>query len=152
VYVLVTSLEPLRVYYYNDLLLRFCKDPFPETLIAELVDTYVIADDYTSPWDFKPFQKHRGSSKNVKEWMDRYFAAKAAHLNWPKHLEQHTTAAIRKCISHDLSKLIEAAERWPNQSKQFFEMFRFDFVFDDKVKLSWFEQQVFYHFFFFVAS
>ncbi len=133
VYVLVTSIEPLRVYYYNDLLLRFCKDPFPETLIAEFVDTYVIADDYTSPWDFAKFQKYKEDSVNVKQWMDKFFQKAAPELGWRQHLEKHTTAAIRRCIAHDIESLRDAAKRWPAKEKQFFEMYRFDFVFDDKV-------------------
>ena len=52
VYVLVTNLRPLRVYYYGDLLLRFCKEAWKGLNPAD-VDTYVVADDYLSPWDFK---------------------------------------------------------------------------------------------------
>jgi hypothetical protein len=111
------------------------QDPFPEQLNAKLVDTYVIADDYTSPWDFKQFQKYKGGAGNVKQWMDRYFAEKSPALDWHRHLQKHTTAAIRKCVSHDVENMMRKSERWPSESRQFFELYRFDFVFDDKVLL-----------------
>lgn len=107
VYVLITSLDPLRVYYYNDLLVRFCKEPFPARLDPSAVDTYVIADDYTSPWDFEPFQRYKGQSRNVKQWMDRYFAAKAPKLDWPKHLQFHTANAIRTVINQDVNDMLQ---------------------------------------------
>lgn len=134
VYVLVTSLEPLRVYRYDDLLVRFCRQPWPEQLAAELVDTYVIADDYTSPWDFDRFQRFRDSgTATVRQWMDRYFAATQPALDWPAHLAQHTAAAIRQVIRRDLDAMIAACEPFPDKSRQFFEIYRFDFVFDDKL-------------------
>jgi tubulin monoglycylase TTLL15 len=159
VYVLVTSLEPLRVYYYDDILVRFCKvrciayscscacsfafsfcfltrlqEAWPEQLSAEQVDTYVIADDYTSPWDFAPFQRYRDSStKNVKQWMDRYFAAMQPTLDWPAHLQQHTANAIRRVVRQDREAMAAACQDFPDKTRQFFEIYRFDFVFDDKL-------------------
>ncbi len=134
VYVLVTSLRPLRVYFYDDLLVRFCKEPFPAVLDASRVDTYVIADDYTSPWDLDKFQRYKNSStSNVKQWMDRYFAQMQPDLDWPSHLERHTTTAIKKVIEHDVEAMLEACEPWPDKSRQFFELFRFDFVFDHRL-------------------
>jgi tubulin monoglycylase TTLL15 len=133
VYVLITSLEPLRIYYFHDMLLRFCKDPFPATLTAAIVDTYVIAGDYMSPWDFHKFQKYRGTSKNVKQWMDRYFTQMGPELGWTRHLERHTTSAIRQVVLHDMDDLLKGVRKWPGGQSHFFELFRFDFVFDDKL-------------------
>ncbi|KAK8782037.1 hypothetical protein V5799_016623 [Amblyomma americanum] len=53
VYVVMTSLEPLRVYVYRgDVLLRFCARPYnAREFNASDVDSYVVGDDYTPIWD-----------------------------------------------------------------------------------------------------
>lgn len=133
VYVLVTSLTPLRLYYYDDLLLRFCKEPW-QGLDASKVDTYVIADDYTSPWDMPPFQKYKQSpNQHVKPWLQSYFDATAPQADWKSHLTQHATNAVRKVITHDLEYMTKDMDMWPDGQAHFFELFRFDFVFDDKL-------------------
>lgn len=51
IYVLLTSLSPLRVYIYEgDVLLRFCAQPY-QPFNASNVDQYVIGDEYTPLWE-----------------------------------------------------------------------------------------------------
>jgi hypothetical protein len=65
------------------------------------VDSYVIGDDYTSPWDFKPFQRYavvslclllvptvqcryKGDSRNVREWLENYFKRQEPQTDWTR--------------------------------------------------------------------
>jgi hypothetical protein len=52
VYVAVTSLEPLRMYFYTNVLLRMCEAPYPENGPVASSDpkTYVVKD-YLPPWE-----------------------------------------------------------------------------------------------------
>lgn len=50
IYVAVTSLHPLRVYYYDgDILLRFCPDTY-EPFDPNNENKYVVGDDYVPAW------------------------------------------------------------------------------------------------------
>lgn len=50
IYVVVTSVHPLRVYYYDtDVLLRFCREDYePFDPLNE--NKYVVGDDYLPAW------------------------------------------------------------------------------------------------------
>lgn len=54
VYVAITSVSPLRVYIHRNVLLRFCKLPYPSTEQLRKgdppVDSYVV-DEYLPPWE-----------------------------------------------------------------------------------------------------
>lgn len=51
IYVVITSIEPLRVYVYNgDILLRFCSENYLP-LNVKNVNKYVVGDDYTPLWE-----------------------------------------------------------------------------------------------------
>lgn len=57
IYVVLTSLSPLRVYIYEgDVLLRFCTQPYLP-FNATIVDKYVVGDDYTPIWKMPSFNK-----------------------------------------------------------------------------------------------
>ena len=49
-YVAITSVDPLRVYIYDNVLLRLCKKPYPIVLNEHSdVESYVVVD-YLPPW------------------------------------------------------------------------------------------------------
>lgn len=51
IYVVMTSVEPLRVYILDsDVLLRFCAHPYLPFNSSDL-DSYVVGDDYTPIWE-----------------------------------------------------------------------------------------------------
>ena len=50
-YVAITSVDPLRVYVYDNVLLRLCKKPYPIRLNEHSdVESYVVVD-YMPPWE-----------------------------------------------------------------------------------------------------
>lgn len=51
IYVIMTSVNPLRVYTFNsDVLLRFCAKKYLPFNSTDL-DSYVVGDDYTPIWE-----------------------------------------------------------------------------------------------------
>lgn len=51
IYVIMTSVNPLRVYTFNtDVLLRFCAKKYLPFNSSDL-DSYVVGDDYTPIWE-----------------------------------------------------------------------------------------------------
>jgi hypothetical protein len=61
VYVIVTSLEPLRMYFYRNVLLRMCELPYPPNgpNAGSNPKSYVVKD-YLPPWenaDLKAYYK-----------------------------------------------------------------------------------------------
>lgn len=72
IYVVVTSVNPLRVYYYTkNTLLRFCKYPYdPENF--DNIDSYVISDVCLFSWDFPEIAKYYNQTYNYKDAMEVY--------------------------------------------------------------------------------
>lgn len=55
IYVIMTSINPLRVYAFNsDVLLRFCAKKYLPFNSTDL-DSYVVGDDYTPIWEVCTF-------------------------------------------------------------------------------------------------
>lgn len=69
----MTSLNPLRVYVYeNDALLRFCDQPY-HPFNASLEDGYVVGDKYTPTWDMPSLQPYfLGLKMNMKQSLNAY--------------------------------------------------------------------------------
>lgn len=68
VYVAVTSVEPLRIYTYDNLLLRHCSANYSYDLAAAPAESYVVAEDYIPPWgieSLRPYYIRGFSTANV---------------------------------------------------------------------------------------
>lgn len=69
----MTSLNPLRVYVYeNDALLRFCDQPY-HPFNASLEDGYVVGDRYTPTWHMPSLMPYFvGLRMNMKQALNAY--------------------------------------------------------------------------------
>lgn len=130
-YVTMTSLNPLRVYVYdNDALLRFCADPYPSpSFNASLLDGYVVGDRYTPVWLMPSLAPYFvGQQLNSKHSLNAYITAvlgKDPALVWSQMEE-----SIRTIYQMMEGKMGQLAEMYPHKSTNFFEMVRFDFTLD----------------------
>lgn len=81
IYVVVTSVNPLRVYYYTkNTLLRFCKYPYdPENF--ENIDSYVISDVCLFSWDFPEIAKYYNQTYNYKDALEIYLTNQGHDMN-----------------------------------------------------------------------
>lgn len=134
VYTTVTSIDPLRVYINEgDFLVRFCpKDYYPFDPTDR--DKYVVHDDYYPMWKLPTLQKY------YKDLDYSFREALLAHLRSQGYDTDAFMEKLRECIrSVFLSKeqeLVKAVKRLNFKSgRQFFEMVRFDFVFDEDLNV-----------------
>lgn len=67
IYVLITSIDPLRIYYYSkNTLIRLCAKKYdPENY--DDVDTYVISDACKFPWDVDELGMYYNNSYTYKD-------------------------------------------------------------------------------------
>ena len=68
IYIAITSVNPLRMYYFDNVLIRACAEEYVEDLTQAPRDAYVVADDYMPPWglpSFRPFYTWGMSTLNV---------------------------------------------------------------------------------------
>ncbi|KAH9376513.1 hypothetical protein HPB48_006598 [Haemaphysalis longicornis] len=130
VYVVMTSLEPLRVYVYRgDVLLRFCARPYnAHQFNASDLDSYVIGDDYTPVWEVPSLARYYvASGLSMKASLDAYLRAQLGADSgalWAELERAVATVYERKAAS-----MRSAASRWSRG--RFFELVRFDFVLDE---------------------
>ncbi|CAK4607147.1 unnamed protein product [Aphanomyces euteiches] len=142
-YVTIASVDPLRVYIYQNALLRMCKLKYPTDLNDTTpLESYVV-DDYLPPWeipDLKPFYDELPS---IHSEGTSHFAVLKQYLTQlnidPDQFQKDIYGAVVKLITgnRDHFKRMEATFR--HELKQpgrgnFFEMYRFDFLVDDKGK------------------
>ncbi|XP_030034757.2 probable tubulin polyglutamylase ttll-15 [Manduca sexta] len=132
VYVVLTSVDPLRVYWYKgDVLFRYCPAkyyPFdPKNL-----DKYVIGDDYLPTWEVPSLaHPYTALGFSMKDSFDVY--AKSKGKDTTKMWED-----VQKAIADVFVKkeyhVIQALKSYPS-SDNYFEMMRFDLVVDEDLKV-----------------
>ncbi|KAL4238357.1 Tubulin-tyrosine ligase [Mactra antiquata] len=132
VYTILTSLSPLRVYIINDdALIRFCAKnyyPFDQTD----VDKYVVHDDYTPMWQMPSFKDLYVNKKfSFKESFNRHMINEGKNISkvWS---DIHDT--IRAVYLKKQPTLMSSGAKYKT-TKNFFELVRFDFVLDEKLKV-----------------
>lgn len=67
-YVAITSVDPLRVYIYDNVLLRHCTRDYQWDLSKAHKDSYVVSDEYAPPWALPSLRGYFGwglSTENV---------------------------------------------------------------------------------------
>lgn len=81
VYVVITSVNPLRIYYYTkNILLRFCSLPYDPNNFDN-VDSYVISDVCLFSWDFPKLQMYHDQIYSYKEAISLYFTEKGYNMS-----------------------------------------------------------------------
>ncbi|KAK4885271.1 hypothetical protein RN001_001542 [Aquatica leii] len=125
VYVIFTSVDPLRIYIYNgDFLLRFCPVqyyPFDPLNI----DKYVVGDDYLPTWEvpgLKYYYKTLGFG--MAESLNAYLRSIGKD---PSKIWSQIEESIRIVGLTKEQNIINSLKRF-SPKKNFFEMMRFDFV------------------------
>jgi tubulin monoglycylase TTLL15 len=104
VYVVVTSMNPLRIYRYDDVLMRFCqKEFFP----FDRYDTarYVVDDNHISAFDMPAFrEQHTKYGYSVRQIFDNFVRDNAYSVDkfW-KHIDH----AINDVIPQHEPKIME---------------------------------------------
>lgn len=64
----VASVDPLRLYVYDNLLLRHCSENYTQDLARAVPQSYVVAENYSPPWalpSLRPLYAKGFSTLNV---------------------------------------------------------------------------------------
>ncbi|KPJ14008.1 Tubulin polyglutamylase TTLL6 [Papilio machaon] len=132
VYVVLTSVNPLRVYYYKgDVLFRYCPAKY-YPFDPKVLDKYVVGDDYLPTWEV-PSLTHPYSALGftMKEAFDTYVRSKGKD---PAIMWAEVEKAISEVFLNKEHHIIEALKNYPS-GDNFFEMMRFDLVVDEDLKV-----------------
>lgn len=114
IYVLVTSIDPLRIYYYNkNTLIRMCVDKYDPNNYDN-VDSYVISDACLFPWDVDVLSVYYNKSYTYKEAMNAYFIKRGYNMD---KVWRDVETAIRDIV---LSKEYSYIE-WVKLDKKLYE-------------------------------
>ena len=133
VYVLLTSLQPIRAYAYNDIVLRFCPKDHREQLDPADIGSYVVADDYTAPWNLDGFARYRDGNRYTVDMLRYCLSQHGSSLEWTDALPAQCLGAVRAIIEHHAEDMLQHCSEYPGGQQQFFELYRFDFVFDEQL-------------------
>ena len=134
IYTMITSIDPLRIHIYNgDFLLRFCPKKYHPFDVKDR-DKYVVHDDYRPTWEVPTLSKMYSDLKyTFKETLNAHIRA----VKGPEALEEMWRTIydiIRDVYTNKESEFKKALSNYPHK-RAFFEMVRFDFVLDSKLKV-----------------
>jgi len=130
-YVVVTSVNPLRVYLFNDVLIRAAPMDFEAGKVDAHVDSYVVGDDYLPPWQMpslRPFYTWGMSTLNV---LRAYLVSIGKD---PQAMMDNVAQVVAETFAHFEPRMVRAAERYPHGARSFFALYRMDIIFDDALK------------------
>jgi tubulin monoglycylase TTLL15 len=133
VFVLVSSINPLRIYKFDDeVLLRFCPQHY-KPFDPKNIDKYVVYDNHLSYTDIKSLNKtcemFGSSAKTSFEILLKKHGWNTDKM-WKK-----IDDAIVKLLTKNEAKFMIRTEQYNWTSTNSFELFRFDFIFDDKLNV-----------------
>lgn len=127
VYVVITSIDPLRIYMWDmDILLRVClKTYYPFN--KENLDSYVIGDHFHSGWHFNSINKFTQQKFSLKMALNAHLQERGLHVS---EIWEQIEDSIISTVLNQEERLINAAKNY-NSKRNFFELVRFDFMVDD---------------------
>ena len=134
IYVVITSVDPLRVYYYaKNIYVRVCKLPYNPNDFSEL-DSYVISDSFIPGFEFPVIKHYFERGYTYKDAFDMYLKDRGED---PQKIYNQVEDCIQSTIHVHESKFKEyiANSKAKYGKHHFFEMYRFDFLIDAKLKL-----------------
>lgn len=131
VYVLVTSIDPLRVYIYTgDVLFRYCPVKY-HPFDPNNVDKYVVGDDYLPTWEVPSLVKYYNKfHANMKGAFDAYVRDQGKN---PLQVWEQVEDIIRQTIQSKEKHIADILKNY--KTRNFFELMRFDLIIDENLKV-----------------
>ena len=81
IYVVITSVNPLRFYYYSEsFMIRLCSRPYNPNNFDD-IKTYVINDEHITGVNFKKIKEYYNKSYSYKAAMNAYFTEKGYDMS-----------------------------------------------------------------------
>ena len=146
IYVAIPSVDPLRIYTFDNVLIRSCTEEFNEDLRKAERDAYVVSDDYLPPWglpSFRPYYTWGMSTLNV---LRAYFTSQG-------HVTPLIFGRLRLVIGMDVDLILtqmkghvleligsyveslrKTSQKYPHGHNNFYSMYRVDFIIDRNFK------------------
>ncbi|XP_053608803.1 probable tubulin polyglutamylase ttll-15 [Plodia interpunctella] len=133
VYVVLTSVNPLRVYWYKgDVLFRYCPSKY-HPFDPNNLDKYVIGDDYLPTWEVPSLaQPYTALGFGMKDVFDLYAKSKGKDT---KKMWDDVQKSIAEVFIKKEKHIVEALKNYPSKDN-FFELMRFDLIVDEDLKVS----------------
>lgn len=134
IYVVITSVEPLRVYYYTEnCVIRFGKLPYKHDDFSD-EDTYVVDSDKTVGQVFPAFHDYRNFSYTHVVTLKSNL--RKIGVDPQLILEQVEDCIDKVTAANEIFLIERIKEAAPSYGKyHFFELLRFDFIVDDQSNL-----------------
>lgn len=131
IYVVITSVDPLRVYYYTEnCVIRFGKLPYVHDNFTD-EDTYVVDSDKTFGQVFPAFHDYRNFS--FTQMITLTSNLKKLGVS-PQHIMEQVEDCIASVVASNENYIMDQVrESEATYGKyHFFELLRFDFIVDDE--------------------
>ncbi|XP_055851537.1 probable tubulin polyglutamylase ttll-15 [Episyrphus balteatus] len=131
VYVLVTSIDPLRVYIYTgDVLFRYCPVKY-HPFDPKNVDKYVVGDDYLPTWEVPSLTKYYNKFQaNMRGAFDAYVRDQGKN---PLGVWEQVEDIIRRTVQAKEKNIADILKNY--KTRNFFELMRFDLIIDENLKV-----------------
>ncbi|XP_017855999.1 PREDICTED: tubulin polyglutamylase TTLL4 [Drosophila arizonae] len=131
VYVVITSVNPLRVYiYHGDVLFRYCPEKY-YPFDAEIEDKYVVGDNYLPTWEVPSLRKYYNSyGGSMRASFEAYVRDQAMD---PSKIWPQVENIIRTTILSKEEDLIDSLRRYRRHN--FFDLLRFDLFIDENLEV-----------------
>lgn len=131
VYVVMTSITPLRVYIYEgDALLRFCSKPYDKS--SKDLDSYVVGDNYLPTWEVPSLKQFYNRLKlSMKESLNLHLRQKGMN---PDKIWKQINEAVTSVYFEKIRDIEKVSKKYFSTAP-FFEMVRFDFLVDSQLNV-----------------
>lgn len=135
VYILITSIDPLRIYRWkSDILIRFCPEPFSQ---RDPESSIVVQETHKPYWEIPSFGELVNKLNYSALDAFNYILSEQGH-DYRKLWDQIDDATVSITLSkskqiHRYSDLFKKTHF--GVKRGFFELLRFDFIVDDEIKV-----------------
>ncbi|MEM1111639.1 MAG: hypothetical protein AAGI11_07005 [Pseudomonadota bacterium] len=133
IFVAITQLQPLNVFAYEDVVFRLCPKRYPDEPETAPTSTYVIDDRYLPPWELDTLEALRPTGGTSNELLQAYIGANSPGKDWSSQLRERCHAAIYRTIENSCGEMLAACDPFIDGQDHFFELYRFDFLFDEEL-------------------